>query len=180
MSAGLVRNNYRIVGGRVPVTVWGRLAVAHECGLPAGRLFLELDVGQGCFVNQNYWVSRNPDADPPDVAGRQLVSRAEPEALPHAVAEGRDLIARFAYEVDAKAWIEQQARAMAPKVPEGLVAFLYVLLRDELPAGAVEALVRDHVEKVETGADCNSAGLRVYSNKPLEAYARELAGRISK
>lgn len=59
----------------------------------------------------------------------------------------------------------------AVECPPGLVTFLYVLLRDHLPAGAVEQLMRDHVVKAEGRA-------RTYSNQHLEAYARELAARL--
>jgi hypothetical protein len=56
---------------------------------------------------------------------------------------------------------------------ERLTAFLYILMRDELPAGKVEAIVRDHVEKAGDRT-------RVYSNAGLEAYAREVATRIAR
>lgn len=55
--------------------------------------------------------------------------------------------------------------------PQGLVDFLYALMRDYLPAGEVERLVRDHVEKA---ADQES----IYSNGHLASYAAELAERI--
>jgi hypothetical protein len=57
-----------------------------------------------------------------------------------------------------------------------MVSFLYVLLRDHLPAGAVESIVREHVEK---SAKCIGGLRTVYSNEFLEAYARELANRIA-
>lgn len=53
----------------------------------------------------------------------------------------------------------------------GLVSFLYILLRDKLPAGVVEALVIDHVEKTD-------GKVVKFSNPHLQAYAEELAGRI--
>lgn len=56
---------------------------------------------------------------------------------------------------------------------ERLVVFLYVLLRDELVPGAVEQIMQSHVEG--RGRDMQ----RSYSNPHLEAYARELAGRLS-
>jgi hypothetical protein len=56
---------------------------------------------------------------------------------------------------------------------ERLVAFLYILLRDELPAGRIEAVLVDHVERVPPG------GSSVFSNAHLESYARELAERLA-
>jgi hypothetical protein len=54
---------------------------------------------------------------------------------------------------------------------ELLVQFLYILLRDHLPAGTVEQIIVDHVAP--------SADLEVkYSNEFLEGYAREIAGRL--
>lgn len=53
-----------------------------------------------------------------------------------------------------------------------LVQFLYILLRDHLPAGAVEGIMLNHVDK--------TAGLEItYSNHHLADYARELAARIN-
>lgn len=56
----------------------------------------------------------------------------------------------------------------------GLVQFLYVLLRDRLPAGDLEEIVRVHVEKARAAGP----GPVTFSNPHLEAYARELAARI--
>lgn len=56
-------------------------------------------------------------------------------------------------------------------ISEALVSFLYILLRDEVPAGTVEAIMRNHVEKA--GSD-----RRTYSNKHLAAYSREIARRL--
>jgi hypothetical protein len=53
-----------------------------------------------------------------------------------------------------------------------LVAFLYVLMRDEVTSGTVEKIMQDHVESHD--------GARSFSNPHLEAHARELAGRLSK
>lgn len=50
--------------------------------------------------------------------------------------------------------------------------FLYLLLRDKLPAGQVEALVRES-EKA------NDATI-TYSNPHLAKYAQDLAARMSK
>jgi hypothetical protein len=54
---------------------------------------------------------------------------------------------------------------------ELLVQFLYILLRDHLPAGEVEKIIVDHVSPF--------SHLEVkYSNQFLEGYAREIAGRL--
>jgi len=56
---------------------------------------------------------------------------------------------------------------------DSLVAFLYVLMRDEVVPGKVEAIMKSHVELLrENGQPV------VFSNKYLEAYARSLAERI--
>lgn len=52
--------------------------------------------------------------------------------------------------------------------PGPLVDFLYCLLRDHLPVGVVEALVRD-------SENCHAVE---YTNKHLEAYAREVTDRL--
>ncbi len=52
-----------------------------------------------------------------------------------------------------------------------LVQFLYILGRDELPLGAIEAIIARHVE-LHPGKDVK------YSNPHLEAWAREAAERI--
>lgn len=54
---------------------------------------------------------------------------------------------------------------------ERLVAFLYELMRDECVPGKVAALTKS-AEKIEPGQFCT------YTNKHLEAYAREIAGRL--
>ena len=51
-----------------------------------------------------------------------------------------------------------------------LVAFLYILLRDHLPAGVVEEIMVNHVEKF--------SGTPVFDNPFTEGHARELAGRM--
>jgi hypothetical protein len=53
----------------------------------------------------------------------------------------------------------------------GLVAFLYILLRDYLPAGSVEKIMVEHVEPYLDQE-------LILSNEHLEAYARELAARL--
>lgn len=55
---------------------------------------------------------------------------------------------------------------------EALTNFFYLLLRDYLPAGEVELIVR----AVEEGHEKT----KVLSNFNLAAYAEELASRISK
>lgn len=54
---------------------------------------------------------------------------------------------------------------------EKLVELLYLLMRDELPTGAVADLIKNHIEK-------DAATNRVFTAKPIEAYARELADRM--
>jgi hypothetical protein len=61
-------------------------------------------------------------------------------------------------------------RAMHPS--ERLVAFLYDLMRDNLPVGTVEQLVRNN-EPIGLGE------MVTYSNKYLATYARELAIRLT-
>lgn len=57
---------------------------------------------------------------------------------------------------------------------EKLTGFLYVLLRDHLPAGRVEEIVSSHIENpVALGTEHFQ-----FSNKPLAEYAKELAERI--
>ena len=60
------------------------------------------------------------------------------------------------------------------KAVDKLTGFLYVLLRDHLPAGTVEGIVSNHVE--------NPVALGTvqfqFSNRPLAEYARELAERL--
>jgi hypothetical protein len=65
---------------------------------------------------------------------------------------------------------EQEAVAWSKGVRR-LTSFLYVLLRDELPAGAVERLVHEHVEK-------SGDNVRTFSSKPLEALAMDFATRV--
>lgn len=53
-----------------------------------------------------------------------------------------------------------------------LTLFLYVLGRDYLPLGSIEAIMKNHVEK--------SVLLEVdYSNKYLEKYARSVSDRLT-
>lgn len=53
-----------------------------------------------------------------------------------------------------------------------LVALLYVLIRDHVPAGKVEAVMRDYVDPL--GVD----GRPLFSNACLGSYASELAARL--
>jgi hypothetical protein len=55
--------------------------------------------------------------------------------------------------------------------PDNLIAFLYILLRDELSAGTVEGIMVNHVEK-------GDGKRRVYSNPWLASMAADLAGRL--
>lgn len=52
-----------------------------------------------------------------------------------------------------------------------LVDFLYILLRNEITAGRMEQIIRDHIEKSRGKAS-------EFSNLYLHAYSIELARRI--
>jgi hypothetical protein len=54
---------------------------------------------------------------------------------------------------------------------ERLVVFLYILMRDFVTPVTVARVLKEHVE---VGGDACS----VYTNKHLEAYAREVAARL--
>lgn len=54
---------------------------------------------------------------------------------------------------------------------EKLVAFLYLLMRDELPAGTVAGIVLNHIRRARTAPF-------QFSNPHLEAYAREIAAEL--
>ena len=67
----------------------------------------------------------------------------------------------------------------APALPpaaahERLVCFLYLLLRDTVAAGEVARLLHETMPDVDK-ADAKYS----YSNKHLEAYAREVASKLS-
>ncbi len=82
------------------------------------------------------------------------------------VPKERDLVAEGMDALD-----RQLGPVTAPADDEGLVCFLYVLMRDAVPLGTVAGILKEHVEP--------GAGQRgVYTNKPLETYAREVARRI--
>lgn len=53
-----------------------------------------------------------------------------------------------------------------------LTGFLYLLMRDAVPCGEVEAIVQELEE------DDAERGLVVYTNGHLARYAHELAGRL--
>lgn len=53
-----------------------------------------------------------------------------------------------------------------------LTLFFYILLRDHLPSGAIEDIMEKHVEP-------HAQKDTVYSNKHMEAYAKELARRLT-
>jgi hypothetical protein len=53
---------------------------------------------------------------------------------------------------------------------EQLQSFIYILLRDYLPAGIIEKIMRDHVEKTASGVD--------FCNHYLADYAAEITDRL--
>ena len=55
--------------------------------------------------------------------------------------------------------------------PQELVSFLYILLRDLLPSGVVERILREHVDKAH-GKRCT------FSDVLLEQKAREIARHL--
>lgn len=57
-----------------------------------------------------------------------------------------------------------------------LVDFLYILMRDHLPAGTVESLVRE----VEIDSASNDCEINEYSNGWLALYAKNLSDRLTK
>jgi len=61
---------------------------------------------------------------------------------------------------------------------EKLTRFLYVLMRDRLPAGAVQSIVDDYCDLVSPDPPLRPQ-VR-YTNSQLESYARELAGRLTR
>ena len=54
-----------------------------------------------------------------------------------------------------------------------LSVFLYVLLRDHVPFGTVELILRDHVDAAQ-----NVGGELLFSEAYQEAYVRRLAQRV--
>lgn len=67
---------------------------------------------------------------------------------------------------DITAWVEAAKNPANVK----LVAFLYLLLRDSVPAGEIARLMKE-ADKGASGAE--------FTNKHLETYARELAALLS-
>ena len=59
-------------------------------------------------------------------------------------------------------------------LPAKLVAFLYLLMRDNLPVGDVAGILQNHIRKLAT---LNPNGWQ-FSNSHLEAYAREIAAEL--
>ncbi len=53
-----------------------------------------------------------------------------------------------------------------------LVAFLYILLRDDVVVGRVEEILKQHVEVGEPGYET------LYTNEDLEAMAKKFAKRL--
>ena len=56
-------------------------------------------------------------------------------------------------------------------IPTKLVAFLYLLMRDQMPTGDVAGILQNHIRKLGTTA-------WIFSNRHLEAYAREIAAEL--
>lgn len=54
-----------------------------------------------------------------------------------------------------------------------LVSFLYILMRDHVPAGVVEGIVRDHAVPAQ------ESGGTVFTNGYLAFYAKDVADRLS-
>lgn len=72
-----------------------------------------------------------------------------------------------AHRLDLNEALRQRSGVVC--IESRLVAFLYHLLRDHLPAGVVEELVRETTEAEETG---------LYSNGYLARYAEDIAKRL--
>ena len=54
--------------------------------------------------------------------------------------------------------------------PEDLVAFLYILGRDDMTLGRIQEILRDH---------CHGPPQVTFSNQHLEAYVRSVADRLT-
>lgn len=52
-----------------------------------------------------------------------------------------------------------------------LVSFLYILLRDHVPAGVVEGIMQNHVEVAEINTE--------FCNGFIARYARDVAARLT-
>ena len=55
--------------------------------------------------------------------------------------------------------------------PAKLTAFLYILMRDELPTGTVAGILQNHIRKLPAEG-------WIFTNRHLEAYAREIAAEL--
>jgi hypothetical protein len=64
-------------------------------------------------------------------------------------------------------------RKQQPKNQQRLQEFLYVLMRDYLPTGAIEAIMQSHLRK-------NPSQKRVFDANHLAAYADVIATEILK
>lgn len=62
----------------------------------------------------------------------------------------------------------RQKRPRHLRARRRLTSFIYILLRDELTAGTVEDILKNHV----------STKLSVYANRFLADYARSIADRL--
>lgn len=71
------------------------------------------------------------------------------------------------------------ARAPRPetRLPPRLVCFLYLLMRDTVAVGEVARLAHEWMSDVHS-AKAEDALKRIYSNKHLEEYAREVAADL--
>ena len=58
-----------------------------------------------------------------------------------------------------------------PILPPKLVAFLYLLMRDQMPTGDVAGILQNHIRKLPTEG-------WIFTNRHLEAYAREIAAEL--
>ena len=65
---------------------------------------------------------------------------------------------------------------MTKAKPDNLEIFLYILLRDHLPAGKVESILEWHVDVARD----QTTKTIVYSNSQLFSYAKSLAKRLKK
>lgn len=54
---------------------------------------------------------------------------------------------------------------------QGLITFFYLLMRNELPTGKIASIVKE-IEAMPDGDEI------VFTNKHLEAYAREIVDRL--
>jgi len=65
-----------------------------------------------------------------------------------------------------------------PAPSEKLIKFLYVLMRDRITTGVIEQIVTDYCELADDPAR-NFLSVH-YHNSHLEAFAREIAGRLTR